>query len=151
MSPERLLPDQFGREDNRPTRESDCYSLGMVILEVLSGQAPFASDKELMVMRRIVDGDHPERPETPWITDDLWGIMEQCWSPQPEDRPAVETVLERLGTTANTDASGVPPPPPTASPRSTEEFDKWDLVESTEKVRRASLLFKSWYRLNGLG
>lgn len=148
MSPERLLPDQFGREDNRPTRESDCYSLGMVILEVLSGQAPFASDKELMVMRRIVDGDHPERPGTPWITDDLWRILEQCWSPQPKDRPAVETVLECLDTTA---ASGIPGPSPTVTPRSTEEFDKWDLVDSTKKVRRASLFFEFWYQLNGSG
>ena len=37
MSPELLDPEMFGMpesEDNRPTRQSDCYALGMVIYEV---------------------------------------------------------------------------------------------------------------------
>ena len=37
MSPEILDPERFGipkSEDNRPTRQSDCYALGMVIYEV---------------------------------------------------------------------------------------------------------------------
>ena len=37
MSPELLDPEKFGipeSEDNRPTRQSDCYALGMVIYEV---------------------------------------------------------------------------------------------------------------------
>ena len=37
MSPEILHPERFGMlesEDNRPTRQSDCYALGMVIYEV---------------------------------------------------------------------------------------------------------------------
>ena len=37
MSPELLDPERFGipeSEDNRPTRQSDCYALAMVIYEV---------------------------------------------------------------------------------------------------------------------
>jgi len=37
MSPELLHPEGFGiptSEGNRPTRQSDCYALGMVIYEV---------------------------------------------------------------------------------------------------------------------
>ena len=37
MSPELLAPEQFGvpqSEGDRPTRQSDCYALGMVIYEV---------------------------------------------------------------------------------------------------------------------
>jgi serine/threonine protein kinase len=40
MSPELLDPERFGipqSEDNRPTRQSDCYALGMVIYEVCVG------------------------------------------------------------------------------------------------------------------
>jgi len=33
MAPELLDPPRFG-SDGRPTRESDCYALGMVIYEV---------------------------------------------------------------------------------------------------------------------
>jgi serine/threonine protein kinase len=37
MSPELLHPERYGMpesEGNRPTRQSDCYALGMVIYEV---------------------------------------------------------------------------------------------------------------------
>ena len=34
MSPELLDPDRFGITDSRPTKQSDCYALGMVIYEV---------------------------------------------------------------------------------------------------------------------
>ena len=99
MSPERLHPDQFGFEDSRPTKESDSYALGMVIYEVLSGQVPFALLMDFVVMRKIVDGEHPARPEgtkRAWFTDDLWGTMELCWATQPENRPNITVVLERL-------------------------------------------------------
>jgi hypothetical protein len=34
MSPELLDPDRFGAKDWRPTKQSDCYALGMVVYEV---------------------------------------------------------------------------------------------------------------------
>lgn len=34
MNPELLYPDKFGIEDPRPTMQSDCYALGMVVYEV---------------------------------------------------------------------------------------------------------------------
>lgn len=97
MSPELLCPEQFGLTQTRPTKESDYYALGMVILEVLSGHAPFASDNEFIVMRKVTEGTHPERPKEVWFTDDLWRILEQCWSPRLRDRPNIETILACLG------------------------------------------------------
>ena len=99
MSPELLHPDQFGLEDSQPTKQSDCYALGMVIYEVLSGQAPFASLKDFVVIRKVVDGERPARPEGAkgvWFADDLWGTMNLCWETQPDSRPNIATVLERL-------------------------------------------------------
>ena len=99
MSPELLDPDRFGFEDSRPTNESDCYALGMVILEVLTGQAPFTNYKDFIVIRKVVEGERPGRPQGPevaWFTDDLWETLEQCWSPQPKVRPTLEAVLECL-------------------------------------------------------
>ena len=100
MSPELLNPNLFGfTSDIRPTKESDCYALGMVVLEVFSGQPPFASDKDFIVIQKVMGGEHPGRPEGlegAWFTDDLWGMLELCWATQPENRPSVEAVLERL-------------------------------------------------------
>ena len=96
MSPELLHPQLFGCKDSQPTKESDCYALGMVILEVLSGQTPFPHDNGVAVMRKVLDGERPERPEEVWFTDDLWGALKQCWSPHPETRPTVQAILECL-------------------------------------------------------
>jgi len=96
MSPELLDPDQFGSEKSRRTKKSDCYALGMVILEVLSGQAPFPRYSGLVVMRKVIEGERPGRPQGPeevWFTDGLWETLGQCWSPQPKDRPAIESIL----------------------------------------------------------
>ena len=99
MSPELLDPEKFGFRNGRPTKESDCYALGMVILEVLTGQVPFPCRSNLLVLRRVVNGGRPERPEGPeamWFTDGLWRILEQCWSPELKLRPTLAVVFECL-------------------------------------------------------
>ena len=99
MGPELLDPKLFGFKDSRSTKESDCYAFGMVILEVLTGQAPFPAYNCFVVVRSIVAGERPERPqgaEAAWFTDDLWETLKQCRSPQPNVRPTVEAILEYL-------------------------------------------------------
>lgn len=96
MSPELLDPCHLAFKDGQRTIASDCYALGMVIFEVLSGQAPFARYNRFMVPQKVTGGERPERPESRWFTDDLWNVLELCWSPQPVDRPTVGTVFEFL-------------------------------------------------------
>jgi serine/threonine protein kinase len=99
MSPELLEAHQLGTKDSRPTKESDCYALGMVIYEVLSGQAPFTPYKDFIVMRKVIEGERPERPEGvkgEWFVGDLWETLEMCWVAQPESRPSIQDVFERL-------------------------------------------------------
>ena len=110
-SPELLDPEPFGLEDSRQTKESDCYALGMVVYEVLSGRIPFAQYKDTIVIRKVMDGERPERPRGSrenWFTDDLWGMLELCWKPQPRDRPSLKDLLQSL--------EGVTGPPQTSSP-----------------------------------
>jgi serine/threonine protein kinase len=97
MSPELLDPESFGLEKSHPTGESDCYALGMVIYEVLNGRAPFAPSPAPVL--RILRGDRPARPKGAQgtrFTDDIWGMLELCWKPQPGDRPSLNTVLRCL-------------------------------------------------------
>lgn len=58
-SPELLDPEKFGLKESRPTEASDCYALGMVIYEVISGQKPFASWEGPVVIRKVLDGKRP--------------------------------------------------------------------------------------------
>ena len=53
MSPELLDPELFDipqSEGDRPTKQSDCYALGMVIYEVRVRTSPFAVARSQPVM-----------------------------------------------------------------------------------------------------
>ena len=96
MGPELLFPGKFGLKESNPTRASDCYSLGMVIYEVLSGRTPFAQYSPLAVIWKIMEGERPVRPEGAQgarFTDSIWEMLEHCWEPQPGDRISVKDVL----------------------------------------------------------
>ena len=61
MSPELIYPESFGLEKIRPTKESDCYALGMGIHEVLSGQIPFTPWGGPLVIQKVLNGERPGR------------------------------------------------------------------------------------------
>ena len=126
MSPEILVPDQFGipaSEGDRPTRQSDCYSLGMVIyevstrvgglvfadsqlpLQVLCGHHPFYEiESSYLVTHVIIGGERPKKPEGAarlGFNNELWEIVERCWRANRDERPVVGEILSCLdGATA---------------------------------------------------
>ena len=101
MSPELLDPGRFNLTEGRRTKESDCYALGMVIYEILSGQAPFAPLSPPPVICRVLEGLRPERPEGEVLfTDDIWRTLELCWEHQPGERISAKIVLQRLENTS---------------------------------------------------
>ena len=100
MSPELLSPELFDLKGSRPTKHSDCYALGMVIYEVLSGQTPFAPSTVPAVMLMVLEGKRPGRPqeeEGKLFTDAIWGVLERCWKPRPSDRASAKAVLLSMG------------------------------------------------------
>ena len=105
MSPELIFPQDFGLKASRPTKASDCYSLGMVIYETISGHPPFHGDGDLTVLMKVLRGERPPRGVE--FAEGLWKMLERCWVPQPSERPSVEDVLQCLDTCSNL---SVPPP-----------------------------------------
>jgi len=119
MSPELLDPERFGISNGRPTKQSDCYAFGMVVYEVrsdvilptsaeallayhqvLCGKTPYWEiTNEAAVMLAIPRGDRPHKPEAVenlGFTNQLWELVEQCWSADTGARPDVRTVLSHL-------------------------------------------------------
>ncbi|KAF9230669.1 kinase-like domain-containing protein, partial [Melanogaster broomeanus] len=73
------------------TVKSDIYSLGCIILFVLSGRKPWPRSCDRQ--QKIRNGKSPERPKSPAISDDMWMFIEKCWSPtSPMARPSAEEV-----------------------------------------------------------
>jgi len=97
VSPEFLLPDKFCLKDSRPIQESGRCALGMVIYEVLNDKVPFAALKDLIFIRKATEGECLEIAEAGWscgshVTDDLWEMLNWCWTTQPKSRPGVKAV-----------------------------------------------------------
>jgi len=100
MSPELLDPDRFGNGGRRPTKRSDCYALGMVIYEVLSGNIPFWEIRNgLAVVTTILEGHRPQMPEGEGVrgfTKGLWRVVQNSWHADASERPGVKNLLFHL-------------------------------------------------------
>ena len=124
MSPELIDPHRFGLGKSRPTKPSDCYALGMVIYEIISGNLPFHKDTNPTVCMKVVDGKRPPRGAR--FSGNLWKMLELCWADEPNKRPSVEDVLRCLETTSE-------PPSP-----GTDEDGGWSSATSTSGVSNAT-------------
>ena len=106
MSPELLTPLVIGSKAILPTIPSDCYSLGMVIYETISGHRPFYGDTDFMTTVKVLGGEYPRRGAG--FTQGLWEMLERCWASQPSGRPSIEDVLQCLDICSNLP---IPTPP----------------------------------------
>jgi hypothetical protein len=66
----------------------------MVVYETISGNLPFHEDADLTVFVKVLEGGRPPRGVK--FRNGLWRVLEQCWRPQPNDRPTIEDVLRYL-------------------------------------------------------
>lgn len=92
MGPELIRPQRFGLPNSRPTISSDCYALGMVVYEVISGNQPFSGEVGPTVLMMVLDGERPPRDGD--FPDILWDMVQRCWMAQPSDRPNIKEVLQ---------------------------------------------------------
>ncbi|KAJ1310556.1 hypothetical protein OPQ81_007286 [Rhizoctonia solani] len=94
-------PEIISETTDRCTIETDVFSLGMTILEMVTGTVPFHDTKDAAVVFRIVKGEHPQRPEAHIPAgneraDLLWSLLVNCWALQPQDRPTAIEVRDRM-------------------------------------------------------
>ncbi len=77
------------------SKESDIYSMGMIMWELTTGCKPFdniESDITTDLILEIIDGKRPE------ITNDtpecFSNLMKRCWNSNPAKRPSVKEIYE---------------------------------------------------------
>lgn len=102
MSPELVDPQRFRSKNSCPTIFSDCYALGMVIYETISGHIPFHEDADMIALVNVLRGEIPLRGKQ--FADSLWKMLKRCWARNPKKRPSIGDVLQCLERAPN--ASG---------------------------------------------
>lgn len=101
MAPERLSISDESSEPSpngfRVTKESDMYSLSMVVIEIFTGSSPFSDTPDAGVVLKLAQQKRPKKPEGAvqlGLTNPIWGTVEMCWKSRPSDRLTAAQVLE---------------------------------------------------------
>ncbi|KAF8546075.1 kinase-like protein [Imleria badia] len=95
-APEMLHPHLYPDLKIEATFNSDIYSLGSIILFILSERFPWPDQTE--AKNRLKELHNPPRPVSLAIPDSVWNFIEKCWSPRvPRDRPSAQKVLSFSG------------------------------------------------------
>ena len=75
-------------------------SLSGTTVQVFTGQVPFQEFKtSAMVMRKIIDGERPQRPpkgKKLGLSDEFWEIIQASLAHETNERPPVETFIDFL-------------------------------------------------------
>ncbi len=103
MSPEQALGDEV---DHR----SDLFSLGTLIYEVVTGEAPFSGSSIFRVLAQVCSDPHlPPRAVNPVVPEALAALLDRLLEKDPAKRP--ESAAEVLAALEGIETSGDPPPP----------------------------------------
>ncbi|TMW69740.1 hypothetical protein Poli38472_001896 [Pythium oligandrum] len=79
----------------RPTRKSDVYSLGMCIIEAVTGEKPWSGYTSDEIREFLRNGQvKVDKPAV--MTDAQWELVQQMIAPSPVDRPDLSAVMSRL-------------------------------------------------------
>ncbi|KAF5367997.1 hypothetical protein D9758_004485 [Tetrapyrgos nigripes] len=144
MAPELHVPEQFGLDRSRLTPETDIYAFGCVCLELYTGRLPFANlPHDPAVMFKVIHGGRPDRPTgESAMSDQLWRMVEMCWSQHFADRLKTDEVVEFTMALSdpNTNSVDLPVfsevPKSLLSPEDEEEKD-WDDPDTRASLEAA--------------
>ncbi|CAB4490918.1 unnamed protein product [Rhizophagus irregularis] len=81
--------------------KTDIYSLGVLLWELSSGYPPFENTDERLLQIHIICNKREEKiPDTP---SDYYNLYTACWNENPEERPIIEVIHNKLLQLSNKD------------------------------------------------
>lgn len=101
----QLLFDETYQKDAR----SDIYSFGVILWEISSGKSPYNSNnidlnKDDLISNILTNKREKIISDTPKTYSDLYI---ECWNNDPNKRPQIETILNKMNNLLNVMKSGL--------------------------------------------
>ncbi|GJE94051.1 kinase-like protein [Phanerochaete sordida] len=105
---EKFLPSQRETDVNwtapelrlptwRPCAKHDVFAAGMVAYELFTGCAPYHAVRgEGAIFGKIFAGELPPRPRNALLTDEVWGLLQETWTYEPDPRPTMRELGDRF-------------------------------------------------------
>ncbi|KAG1794074.1 kinase-like domain-containing protein [Suillus subaureus] len=91
MAPELLVPEREDGSPTRPSEQSDIFSFGGIMLQVLTNKIPYYYlPNDAAIVLCIARSEKPSRARYHELPEQYWTFIEQCWSTDPRDRPSTE-------------------------------------------------------------
>lgn len=95
MAPERLTGESL-------RKPCDIYAFGMTAYEIYANEVPLGyitspGEHFELVVRQYVRPQRPDVDAAPQLTDEVWQLVERCWTPDSRRRPISDAICDIIG------------------------------------------------------
>jgi serine/threonine protein kinase len=95
-----VAPELFGHKDSRCpppfSKKTDIYSLGVLLWELSSGCPPLKNYGSMAIIYNAYGGKCMKEEKIPGTPTDYHKLYTDCWNDNPEERPIIENVHNKL-------------------------------------------------------
>ncbi|KAF8586976.1 kinase-like protein [Ramaria rubella] len=97
----RFMAPESSPRSSKPSKESDVYAFGSLMLQIYTGKVPYSGLNEPQAMLEVAKGHTPSRPIElivfqRGLNDNVWTLINACWNPDPRKRPTMKEILPQI-------------------------------------------------------
>jgi eukaryotic-like serine/threonine-protein kinase len=147
-----MSPEQAGGPSSEISFQSDIYSLGAILFELLTGRPPFRNPNPLDTLMQVIQGEPPRpRQLNPTVPPALERICLKCLEKEPHNRyESAAALVDDLERYLRDE------PPKIGPPGISQSLWRWARREPTlaahlAAVASSALIVQIWYMISGHG